>query len=294
MVEKGTVRSISPAPERIVYALEHLRSPTELYSVRPDGSDVTTLTRINAEKVAAARMGEPEQFTFKGAQGDVVYGYVVKPVDFDPAKKYPVAFLIHGGPQGSFGNDFHYRWNPQFYAGAGYATVAVDFHGSTGYGQAFQDAIRGDWGGKPLEDLKKGLDAALQRYPWMDGTRVAALGASYGAYMTNWIAGNWPDRFRCLVTHDGNLDERAAYFGTEELWFPEYDHVGTPWSNPKELREAQPGQLREELEDPDAGRARRAGLPHPGRQRDHAPSRRSSAWGSRASSCTSPTRTTGS
>jgi len=165
---------------------------------------------------------------------------VVKPVDFDPAKKYPVAFLIHGGPQGSFGNDFHYRWNPQFYAGAGYATVAVDFHGSTGYGQAFQNAIRGDWGGKPLEDLRKGLDAALQRYPWMDGTRVAALGASYGAYMTNWIAGTWPNRFRCLVTHDGNLDERAAYFGTEELWFPEYDHVGTPWSNPKEYEKQNP------------------------------------------------------
>jgi dipeptidyl aminopeptidase/acylaminoacyl peptidase len=240
VVEKGTIKSISMAPERIVYALEHLRSPAELYSVRPDGSDVTTLTRINAEKVAATRMGEPEQFTFKGARGDVVYCTVVKPVDFDPARKYPVAFLIHGGPQGSFGNDFHYRWNPQTYAGAGYATVAVDFHGSTGYGQAFQDAIRGDWGGKPLEDLKKGLDAALQRYPWMDGTRVAALGASYGAYMTSWIAGTWPDRFRCLVTHDGNLDERAAYFATEELWFPEYEHLGTPWTNPKEYEKQNP------------------------------------------------------
>ncbi len=185
-------------------------------------------------------MGEPEQFTFKGARGDVVHCYVVKPVDFDPAKRYPVAFLIHGGPQGSFGNDFHYRWNPQAYAGAGYATVAVDFHGSTGYGQAFQEAIRDDWGGKPLEDLKKGLDAALRRYPWMDGTRVAALGASYGAYMTNWIAGNWPDRFRCLVTHDGNLDERAAYFGTEELWFPEFEHRGTPWSNPKAYESQNP------------------------------------------------------
>ena len=233
VVGQGTVAAVAPAGGRIVYALNSLRSPTELYSVTPDGGDVTTLTSINAEKLAAVRMGEPEQFTFKGANGDRVYAYVVKPVDFDPAKKYPVAFLIHGGPQGSFGNDFHYRWNPEFYAGAGYATVAVDFHGSTGYGSAFQFAIRDDWGGKPLEDLKKGLDAALQRYPWMDGTRVAALGASFGAYMTNWIAGNWPDRFRCLVTHDGNLDERAAYFDTEELWFPEYEHLGTPWGNPK-------------------------------------------------------------
>ena len=110
-----------------------------------------------------------------------------------------MAFLIHGGPQGSFGNDFHYRWNPQAYAGAGYAVVMVDFHGSTGYGQAFCDSIRGDWGGKPLVDLQKGLAAALAKYPWMDGARVGALGASYGGYMVNWIAGNWPDRFKCLV-----------------------------------------------------------------------------------------------
>jgi dipeptidyl aminopeptidase/acylaminoacyl peptidase len=118
--------------------------------------------------------------------------------------------------------------------------VAVDFHGSTGYGQAFEDAIRGDWGGKPLEDLKKGLEAALARYPWMDGHRVAALGASFGGYMTNWIAGNWPDRFRCIVTHDGYLDERAAYYDTEELWFPEHDHLGTPWSNPEEYEKQNP------------------------------------------------------
>ncbi len=233
VVEQGTVRAAAAGAERVVIAYETLTSPAELYSVLPDGSDRKALTAINAAKVAAARMGAPEQFTFRGAGGDIVHAYVVKPVDFDPAKKYPVALLIHGGPQGSFGNDFHYRWNPQAYAGAGYATLAVDFHGSTGYGFAFQHAIRDDWGGKPLEDLKKGLAAALARYPWMDGTRVAALGASYGAYMTNWIAGNWPDRFRCLVTHDGNLDERAAYFGTEELWFPEYEHGGTPWENPR-------------------------------------------------------------
>ena len=155
-------------------------------------------------------------------------------MDFDPAKKYPVAFLIHGGPQGSFGNDFHYRWNPQAYAGAGYAAVMVDFHGSTGYGQAFTDAIRGDWGGKPYEDLAKGLDHALARYPFLDATRVCALGASYGGYMINWIAGQpLADRFKCLVSHDGNIDERSAYFMTEELWFPEWEHGGTPWDNPQ-------------------------------------------------------------
>jgi dipeptidyl aminopeptidase/acylaminoacyl peptidase len=105
----------------------------------------------------------------------------------------------------------------------------VDFHGSTGYGQAFTDSIAGDWGGKPLVDLQKGLDFVLARHPWMDGDQVCALGASYGGYMVNWIAGNWPDRFRCLVSHDGNVDERMAYYDTEELWFPEHEHGGTPW-----------------------------------------------------------------
>ena len=199
--------------------------------------------RSTRAKVAAVRMGEPEQFSFKGWNNETVYGYIVKPVDFDAAKKYPVAFMIHGGPQGSFGNDFHYRWNPQAYAGAGYAAVMVDFHGSTGYGQAFCDSIRGDWGGKPLEDLKKGLAAALAKYPWMDGTRVGALGASYGGYMINWIAGNWPDRFKCLIAHDGNIDERAAYFETEELWFPEWDHMGTPWDNPKNYEKHNPANF---------------------------------------------------
>jgi dipeptidyl aminopeptidase/acylaminoacyl peptidase len=221
------------AGSRIVYGLDHLKSPVELYSVLPNGKDVRQITKINAEKIAAARMGDYEQFTFKGWNDETVYCYVVKPVDFDASKKYPVAFLIHGGPQGSFGNDFHYRWNPQAYAGAGYAAVMVDFHGSTGYGQKFCDSIRGDWGGKPLEDLQKGLAAALEHYPWMDGERVGALGASYGGYMINWIAGQWPDRFKCLVNHDGNLDERLAYYDTEELWFPEWDHEGTPWENPE-------------------------------------------------------------
>jgi len=232
VVKEGSVRSPGAAADRIIYGSNNLRSPTELYSVNPDASDVRKITNINAEKIAAARMGKYEQFTFRGWNDETVYCYVVKPVDFNPRKKYPVAFLIHGGPQGSFGNSFHYRWNPQAYAGAGYAAVMVDFHGSTGYGQAFCDSIRGDWGGKPLEDLQKGLAAALKRYPWMDGDRVGALGASFGGYMINWIAGNWPDRFRCLINHDGNLDERMAYFDTEELWFPEWDHLGTPWDNP--------------------------------------------------------------
>ncbi|MBN2376868.1 MAG: S9 family peptidase [Sedimentisphaerales bacterium] len=233
LVKDGSISVFAATAERVFYSMKNLKSPAELYSVKTDGSDVQALTRINAEKIAAAKMGDYEQFTFAGWNDETVYGYLVKPVDFDPGKKYPVAFLIHGGPQGSFGNGFHYRWNPQAYAGAGYAAIMVDFHGSTGYGQEFCDSIRGDWGGKPLEDLQKGLAAALERYPWLDGERVGALGGSFGGYMINWIAGNWPGRFKCLVNHDGNLDERMAYFDTEELWFPEWDHQGTPWDNPQ-------------------------------------------------------------
>ena len=233
VVGQGHVVSPQATRGRIVYLLDTIEGPAELHSISADGKDKRAITRVNEERLAAVRLGKPEQFSFKGAGGDTVYAWVVKPVDFDPAKKYPVAFLIHGGPQGSFGNDFHYRWNPQTYAGRGYAAVMVDFHGSTGYGQAFTDAINGDWGGKPFEDLQKGLAAATAKYPWMDADRVAALGASYGGYMINWIAGNWPDRFRCLVAHDGNLDERFAYFATEELWFPEWEHGGTPWENPE-------------------------------------------------------------
>jgi len=240
VVKEGTISSPGVAGEKIVYGLDNLQSPVELYSVRPDGGDVRKITKINSGKIAAVRMGEYEQFSFKGWNDETVYCYIVKPVDFELSKKYPVAFLVHGGPQGSFGNHFHYRWNPQAYAGAGYAAVMVDFHGSVGYGQNFTDSIRDDWGGKPLEDLRKGLAAALQRYPWMDSDKVAALGASFGGYMINWIAGKWPNRFLCLVNHDGTLDERMGYFDTDELWFPEWDHLGTPWDNPDSYEKHNP------------------------------------------------------
>jgi dipeptidyl aminopeptidase/acylaminoacyl peptidase len=240
VVREGTCSDPQPvAGGRILYAMNSLRGPTELYTVGLDGSNARRVTHLNDAAVAAARLGKPEQFSFEGAKGDTVYGYVVYPADFDAAKRYPVAFLIHGGPQGMFGNDFHYRWNPQAYAGAGYAVVMVDFHGSTGYGQAFTDAINDDWGGAPFEDLMKGLDFALAKYPFLDKGRIGALGASYGGYMINWIAGH-SDRFKCLVSHDGNLDERFAYYDTEELWFPEWEHRGTPWDNPKGYEKVNP------------------------------------------------------
>jgi len=233
VVRDGTITSPNVTKNRLVFGMDNLKSPVEIYSARLDGSHMRKITDINGKKVQRARMGDYEQMTFKGWNDETVYIYIVKPVDFDPDKKYPVAFLIHGGPQGSFGNHFHYRWNPQAYAGAGYAAVMVDFHGSTGYGQKFTDSIGGDWGGKPLVDLQKGLAAALEKYEWMDGENVGALGASFGGFMINWIEGNWPDRFKCLVNHDGNLDELFAYYATEELWFPEWDHRGTPWDNPE-------------------------------------------------------------
>ena len=218
--------------DRLVFTLDDLRSPAEVYTVRRDGSGLTQITHVNAQRLAAIRMGEPEQFHFAGAGGDTVYGWTIKPVDFQPGKRYPVAFIIHGGPQGSFDNHFHYRWNLEVYAGAGYGVVAIDFHGSTGYGQAFTDSISKDWGGKPLTDLQLGLAAAAARYPWLDGDRACALGASYGGFMIYWIAGNWPDRFRCLVSHDGTFDQRMMYYATEELWFPEWEMGGPYWQNP--------------------------------------------------------------
>jgi dipeptidyl aminopeptidase/acylaminoacyl peptidase len=241
LVTDGHVREPAVAAtadgQRIVFGRDTLTAPVDLWSVAPDGSDLRRLTEVNAERLAAARMGEYEQFAFAGWNDETVHGYLVKPTGFEPGRKYPVAFLIHGGPQGSFGNDFHYRWNPQVYAGAGYAVVTIDFHGSTGYGQGFTDSISGDWGGKPLEDLQKGLAAAVERFAFLDGERVCALGASYGGYMVNWIAGRWPERFRCLVNHDGIFDLRSVYYATEELWFPEWEFRGPYWQQ-EELYEA--------------------------------------------------------
>jgi dipeptidyl aminopeptidase/acylaminoacyl peptidase len=234
LVADGTVEDPQPMPDgKVLYGRNSLLGPSELYvAQRVARMAPIKITSLNDAKVASARFGKPEPFEFPGSHGATVHGWIVHPVDFDAAKKYPVAFLIHGGPQGSFGNDFHYRWNPQAYAGAGYAAVMVDFTGSTGYGQAFTDGIRDDWGGAPYDDLMKGLDYALGKYTYLDKDRMCALGASYGGWMINWIEGK-TDRFKCLVSHDGNLDEPTAYYMTEELWFPEWEHHGTPFDNPE-------------------------------------------------------------
>jgi dipeptidyl aminopeptidase/acylaminoacyl peptidase len=228
----GTVEGFSVTASKIFYTLSNLANPADLYSVGLEGGKPLALTHLNQSELQNHALGEYEQFSFPGWNNENVFGYVVKPPNFKRDQKYPVAFMIHGGPESSMANVWHWRWNAQTIAAAGYGVVMVDFHGSTGYGQAFTDSINGDWGGKPLEDLKLGLAAALRQYPWLDGERACAIGGSYGGYMVNWIAGQWPDRFKCLVSHDGLFDNRSMYYSTEELWFPEWESGGPEYLNP--------------------------------------------------------------
>jgi len=194
------------------------------------------LTQVNDPVLSRVAMSPLESFWFEGAHGDKVQGFLVKPPNFDPNKKYPVKFLIHGGPQGAWGDDWSFRWNPELFASptsstsSGYVVIMVNFHGSTGYGQKFIDAINGDWGGAPFEDLMKGLDYAEKTYPFVDKDRECAMGASYGGYMTNWILGH-TNRFKCIVTHDGMFNAISAWGTTEELWFNEWEFKGTPYTN---------------------------------------------------------------
>ncbi|MDY6947817.1 MAG: S9 family peptidase [Pseudomonadota bacterium] len=236
----GRVEAFSVGDKEIVMTTSTLKSPAELQALTIKGGDLRALPRMNEAALAKIKFGDAEQFTFAGAEGATVYGYVMKPANFKPGTKYPVAFIIHGGPQSSFANSWSYRWNPQTYAGAGYASVFIDFHGSPGYGQAFTDSISQDWGGKPLEDLQKGLAVALQNYPWLDDSRMCALGASYGGYMINWIAGNWSEPFKCLVNHDGIFDTRAMAYSTEELWFSEWEQGGPAYEVPENVEKFNP------------------------------------------------------
>jgi dipeptidyl aminopeptidase/acylaminoacyl peptidase len=238
LTNAGSVGGLAINGNKLALLKDDLRNPADLYT--GVGKSLKAITASNADKLKTLRFGDAEQFTFKGWNDETVYAWLVKPVDFDPSKRYPIAYLIHGGPQGSFGNQFHYRWNPQTYAGQGFAAIMVDFHGSTGYGQAFTDSISGDWGGKPLEDLQKGLAAATAKYSFLDGDRACALGGSYGGYMTNWIAGAWPERFKCLVTHAGIFDTRFMAYSTEELWFSEWENGGVAWDRAEAIERHNP------------------------------------------------------
>jgi dipeptidyl aminopeptidase/acylaminoacyl peptidase len=208
----------------LLATMNSIMAPDDLYRI--DGSRVTKLTDVNRALLSQLDPVTFQKFSFKGANGDTVWGWTLKPV---MNRTLPIAFLVHGGPQGSFGNSWSYRWNPRVFTSPGYAAVTVDFHGSTGYGQAFTDSINRNWGGWPLEDLQKGLAYATAHDPQLDASRACAAGASYGGYMVNWIEGNWPERFRCIVQHDGVFDARAMAYETEELWFDEWEHGGHPY-----------------------------------------------------------------
>jgi dipeptidyl aminopeptidase/acylaminoacyl peptidase len=223
-----------------VFTRNSLKSGAQVFVGGLGGAPERAITPSAGEMLPDVKWGDYEQFSFAGWNGETVHGYVVKPWNYEAGKKYPVAFIIHGGPQGSMGNSFHYRWNPQTYAAQGYAVVFVDFHGSVGYGQKFTDAISGDWGGAPLEDLQKGWAHALKSYDFLDGDKACALGASYGGYMINWIAGNWQEPWDCLVNHDGVFDTRAMAYETEELWFTEWENRGTPFEQPANVDKFNP------------------------------------------------------
>lgn len=227
LYNEGSNSIVGVTADKIIFNHKSLVQPGDLHSINLDGQGLQKLTDINSEKLAKIKFGEFEQFSFKGWNNEEVHGYWIKPSNFKAGTQYPIAFLVHGGPQGSFGNSFSSRWNAQLWAGAGYGVVMIDFHGSTGYGQAFTDSISKDWGGKPLEDLQKGLAAVTKQQKWLDSSRTCALGGSYGGYMMNWIQGNWSDGFNCLVNHAGLFDMRSMYYVTEELWFPEYEFGGT-------------------------------------------------------------------
>jgi dipeptidyl aminopeptidase/acylaminoacyl peptidase len=240
VVPGGTIGGFDLARETLAFTRDNLKTPAQAFIARTDGSDERQITVFNNDVLPELAFGDYEQFSFKGWNDETVHGYVVKPVGYVEGKKYPVAFLIHGGPQGSFGDNFHYRWNPQTYAGQGFAVVMIDFHGSTGYGQAFTDSISQHWGDRPLEDLQKGWAAAQQKYSFLDGERACALGGSYGGYMVAWIAGNWPDGFKCLVNHAGVFDTRIMGTNTEELWFSEWENGGTPVQVPENYEKFNP------------------------------------------------------
>ncbi len=245
--------NIVPDGKSMAFTHMSLKAPAEIYradipqGAQPGGrgpngeflADLRTgmahLTHLNRELLNQVDISPLEPFWFTGAHSDKVQGFLVKPPNFDASKKYPVKFLIHGGPQGAWGDDWSYRWNAELFAAptssipSGHVVIMINFHGSTGYGQKFIDAINGDWGGAPFEDLMKGLDYAEKTYPFIDKNRECALGASYGGYMINWILGH-TDRFKCLVSHDGMFNAESAWGTTEELWFNDWEFGGTPYT----------------------------------------------------------------
>ena len=226
---------ITPDGRKFVFASSSMASPAEIYSASVDGGGVTALTSANAQLMTRANLKPAEEIEWTGALGKKIHGFIVKPNNFDPSRKYPLVVLIHGGPQGAWNDNWGYRWNPQVFANAGYIAFMPNPRGSTGYGQQFVNEISGDWGGKAYTDIMNGVADVLRRNSFIDRNRIGAAGASYGGYMINWILGHNNDprfRFKVLVSHDGVYNLESMYGATEELWFPEWEFKGTPWTNP--------------------------------------------------------------
>ena len=239
----------SPDGKTLVFTRMSIQAPNEIYKLAIGSKEAEKLSHLNDPVLAQVAMPPLEPFWFVGAAGAKVEGFLLKPPGFDPGKKYPMKFLIHGGPQGAWGEEWSYRWNAELLAANGYLTVMINPRGSTGYGQQFIDEINGDWGGRPFVDLMRGLDYVEKMYPFVDKEHECALGASYGGYMINWLLGH-TNRFKCLVSHDGMFNAESAYGSTEELWFNEWEFRGTPWTNRALYRKWSPHEYAAEFKTP--------------------------------------------
>jgi dipeptidyl aminopeptidase/acylaminoacyl peptidase len=226
---------ITPDGKSLIFANSSMASPAEIYTADIDEGTVRPLTDVNKNQMAPFGLQKAEEVEWTGALGKKIHGFIVKPPDFDPQKKYPLAVIIHGGPQSAFNDSWGYRWNPQVWANNGYVVFMPNPRGSTGYGQKFVNEISNDWGGKVYTDIMNGVADVLRRNPFLDRNRVGAAGASYGGYMIDWIEGHNNDprvHFQVLVSHDGVYNIESMYGATEELWFAEWEFKGTPWNNP--------------------------------------------------------------
>ena len=226
---------ITPDGKSLVFAHSSMAMPAEVYRFELANNSVTALTSTNKNQMAQFNLRQAEEVDWSGALGTRIHGFIVKPANFDPSKKYPLAVIIHGGPQSAFNDNWGYRWNPQVWANNGYIVFLPNPRGSTGYGQKFVNEITGDWGGKAYTDIMNGVADVLRRNSFIDRNRIGAAGASYGGYMINWIEGHNNDprfRFKVLVSHDGVYNLESMYGATEELWFTDWEFKGTPWTNP--------------------------------------------------------------
>ncbi|HET9183849.1 MAG TPA: S9 family peptidase [Candidatus Angelobacter sp.] len=241
---------VSPDGKTLVFSRMSVQAPNGIYKLDIGSKEPVQLTHLNDPVLSQVIMPPMESFWFAGAGGTRVQGFLIKPPNFNARRKYPVKFLIHGGPQGQWGDEWSYRWNAELFAATGDdVVVMINPRGSTGYGQQFIDEINGDWGGKPYIDLMKGLDFAEQKFPFINKNRECALGASYGGYMIDWILGH-TNRFKCLVSHDGMFNTESAYGTTEELWFPEWEFKGTPWTNREMYRRWSPALFAPQFKTP--------------------------------------------